>query len=249
MRIGVQLYSLKNEIKDGKSLSEILKFVKDNGAETAELAGSYYGLTPREVGKIADDNGIKIVSTHTKFERFLKEPEIVVEEHLVLGAETAGIPSLPERYYTGEGAAEYSGILNGLSEKFKKSGLYIHHHNHSKEFKKIGGKYWLDAVKDLTDPAVKFCVDAYWAVYSGVNLEAFLPTLSGRLKLVHVKDLKKNFFGMKKNVPAGDGIIDFKKILPLAEKTGAAEAIIELEKMKDPKEAVKKSLFYIANIN
>ena len=56
MKIGLQLYTIRDCIKSGEDLAEALKKVKAMGYDGVEFAG-YAGLTPEEVRKALDDAG------------------------------------------------------------------------------------------------------------------------------------------------------------------------------------------------
>ena len=63
MKIGLQLYSVRDCIHSGEDFRKVLKEVKGMGYEGVEFAG-YAGLTPEEIKDALDESGLIAVSSH-----------------------------------------------------------------------------------------------------------------------------------------------------------------------------------------
>ncbi len=62
INLSVQLYSLREEMKDGKHLPYIKKLA-ELGYKGVECAG-YYGLTPKAYRAVMQDHGLSVSGTH-----------------------------------------------------------------------------------------------------------------------------------------------------------------------------------------
>ena len=66
-RIGLQLYSLRDMVKD-EGIQKVLEAVAKIGYTNLEAAsyddGKFYGLAPADLKKMLDDNGLKMTSSH-----------------------------------------------------------------------------------------------------------------------------------------------------------------------------------------
>ena len=62
MKLGVQLYSVREQIKE-KGLDEVLAMIRRAGYDCVEFAG-FYGLKPEEVKDLLKKHGLDGVSAH-----------------------------------------------------------------------------------------------------------------------------------------------------------------------------------------
>ena len=62
MKLGVQLYSLRNQIKE-LGVEEVLKMVSKAGYSCVEFAG-FYGMTPVEMKNLLDKYNLEGISAH-----------------------------------------------------------------------------------------------------------------------------------------------------------------------------------------
>ncbi|MCK5764495.1 MAG: sugar phosphate isomerase/epimerase, partial [Bacteroidales bacterium] len=69
--IGLQLYSLRNEIKD--DLPGSLEKISNIGYKNLEAAGykdgKFYGMDPAAFKSLVEDHGMKLTSSHVTFEK------------------------------------------------------------------------------------------------------------------------------------------------------------------------------------
>ena len=161
--LGFQAYSLGNELLNNPA--DALKKMKSYGYDQCELA--FYGFddkaghgqfaswgggkpTPAaDFKKMADDAGIKIVSSHmtpnlergakydksteTKILDFWKK---IIPDHKMFGVEYIVQPSLPTINNL-EDAQAVADIFNKVGALLKENGIKFGYHNHSNEFNKV----------------------------------------------------------------------------------------------------------------
>lgn len=155
--LGLQIYSLQKELYD--DLPKRMKELKDMGYAKFELAGYSKGkigdVDMMEFKKIADDNGIKIVSSHVSpsiegqqmFAPFsyddvpkLKEDwKLKTEDHLKLGCKYMIIPMFMPilSMKTSDEVKRMSDYFNQLGEISKQAGVIFAYHNHNWEFNRV----------------------------------------------------------------------------------------------------------------
>jgi sugar phosphate isomerase/epimerase len=123
--------------------------------------------------------------------------------------------------------------FNACGEICRKNGLRFAYHNHDYSFKELDNEIPQDVMMNLTDKAlVDFEMDIYWTITAGVDPVKYMQKFPGRFKMVHIKDRSKNVpvAAQWESCNLGDGIIDYKTILPQIKKEGIQYMFVEQEK-------------------
>lgn len=123
--IGLQLYTLREELP--KDVKGTLEKVAKSGYATVETYGfsikdQFWGLTPQELKKILDDNGLKAVSGHYNLGSFLYDgntTELIaaIEAAKVLKNEFLTVPWVDEPFR--RNIEDYKKIASRLNEAAK----------------------------------------------------------------------------------------------------------------------------------
>src|ERR1051325_10796687 len=125
--IAVQLYSLRDQAKDGKHLP-VIKKVAETGYKNVETAG-LYGLKPKEYRKIMDDHGLGITSHHGGLPKKEEIPEIGAMMR-DLGTPYYGVAWLPpEGFATVDAIKKTAEKLEAAREMLAKEKLTLFYHN------------------------------------------------------------------------------------------------------------------------
>jgi sugar phosphate isomerase/epimerase len=254
--IGLQLYTLRNELP--KDVKGTLEKVAQAGYTEVELYGfsikdQFWGLSPKELKKVLDTNGLKAVSGHYGLGTYLSngdtsELEAAIKAAKVLKSEYITVPWLDESLRTS--ANDYKKIallLNKAGKMCKEASLKLAYHNHDFEFKKYNGITGYEILLKETDKnLVYFEMDLYWIVYSKINPIELFKQNSGRFTMWHVKDMDKN--NVTLNTEIGSGSIDFKSIFEEARLSGMKYFFVEQETNYKPNEieSIKTSYQFIA---
>lgn len=257
--IGFQLYSLGDDA--GKDLDATFASVAGIGYRDIELP-SLYGKSPALVRAAADKSGLRLSSLHLPamalgpqgMLSLLSDTQRIVDELGVLGIASAVAPIAPfpaafhpapgenamaalAKMFADAGADGWkrtAALLNEKGAALKPHGIQLGYHNHNLEFAAVGAGTGWDILVRETDPAlVKFEVDVGWVAAAGIDPVAFLERNRGRLRWLHVKDLKAS---TKPNVAltmdpteAGSGEQDWARILPAAHRAGVEHFYVEQE--------------------
>ncbi|WP_119789669.1 sugar phosphate isomerase/epimerase family protein [Flavobacterium anhuiense] len=235
--IGLQLYTLRDELP--KDVKGTLEKVAKAGYTTVETYGfsikdQFWGLTPIELKKILDDNGLKAVSGHYNLGSFLYDgntAELIaaIDAAKVLKNEFLTVPWIDEPFRRSiEDYKKIAARVNEAAEMCKKAGLKLAYHNHDFEFKKYDGVTGYKILLKETDKdLVYFELDLYWVVHSGNDPLKLFKENPGRFKMWHVKDKDKNNNDL--NTEVGSGTIDFKLFFSEAKQSGMVHFFVEQE--------------------
>lgn len=247
--LGLQIYSLGGELT--KDVPAGMKKIKEIGYSTLELAGyndgKISGMDMMEFKKIAEDNGLKITSSHVNPPTGTYTPENrqsimefwkkTADDHAKLGVKYLVQPGQPSTRSVEE-VGYVCDIFNEAGKVIKAAGIPFGYHNHDFEFAKVvpGGKEAVfgrhnkgDIIYDLflkgTDPSLVFFeMDVYWTVIGQNDPVEYMKKYADRIKLLHIKD---------RVILGQSGFMNFEMIFKQANENKIKEFYVELEGMPD----------------
>lgn len=248
--LGLQLYSVRNHMDTEEGVKETFRRLSEIGYTEAQTAGGF--VCPVEkFAEYAKDAGIKIIGTHYDMPENVDSIEEYVNMHKILGTTNAGVGG-GAYGNTKEQIFAYIEKVNRLAENLSGYGMKFTYHHHSHEFAKIGGARVIDYMVDGFDKKnVTFVLDTYWLQNAGVNINAWIEKLAGRVDILHIKDravkpgTNDGFI-----TEIGSGNIDFDSALRVAEETGVKHICVEQDTWPlgfDSIDCVKKSYDYYMN--
>jgi sugar phosphate isomerase/epimerase len=227
-KIGLQLYSIHSEAE--KNFLDTLVNVRNMGYDSVQFAG-LFGISAKEVKKVLDSTGLTAAGAHVPFDQFSGEAfKRQMEDQLILGNDLMIMPYLTEEQRKSlDDYKRVADILNEAGFRSKEFGIKVAYHNHDFEFYKIDNKMPFDLIYTETDPElVKMELDTYWAKYGGYEPSELLNTYKNRCVSFHIKDMKQ--IGEEKSTTiAGEGVLDIKGFLNLAEEQKVDYLVIEQE--------------------
>lgn len=170
LKLGAQLYTVREYMKTEKDFSETIKKISDIGYKYVQVSG-VGDVSPQAIKTITQDNGIKVILTHTSPARIKSETEKVIEEHSLFGCDAIGVGGLYDAPHTEDGFKKFADDFKKAVELIKISGKVFLYHNHRYEFERYNGKTGMDILLENTDKdAFKLTFDTYWgATRSIVN--------------------------------------------------------------------------------
>lgn len=243
-KTGLALYTIRDAMNSDPAAS--LAMAAAIGYDWVEAAGyrdrKFYGLKPKEYGKLVKKSGMVPLSTHTAI-----RPEIedqMIEDTAEAGIKYLVLPSLPEDWSNSidsfQRTADY---FNKVGEKCKKADLKFGFHNHQIEFKEINGVVPYDILVENTDPKlVTFELDLAWITAAGKDPLVYFGKYPDRFQVWHLKDLSPEM----EDATLGEGIIDFKPILAQAKTAGMKYWFLEQDNCRThtPMESIRISRDY-----
>jgi sugar phosphate isomerase/epimerase len=125
-------------------------------------------------------------------------------------------------------------LYNQAGDKIASAGLKLCYHNHEHEFKTIfNGVYALDVLADHTDPRnLSFLVDIAWVTFGGEDPVKVLKRFSGRVPLIHVKDLW-SLEERGRFTAVGTGVVKTREAVETAIATGVDWVVIEQDRRRN----------------
>ncbi|WP_298199601.1 sugar phosphate isomerase/epimerase [Novosphingobium sp.] len=257
--LGVQLYALGDAPRT--DLPGTLRRLAAMGYRDFELPG-FYGRPAKDLRADADAVGVRFGSIHLSMpERtppgspsLMSSPQELADTLGALGVTQAVLPMplLPERLTFPPGgdpraafvaAVEAGGLdmwkrlaalLNERAAALKPFGISLGYHNHNMEFRPQDGTTGWDVLLGELDPRLVFIeLDLGWAAAGGRNVIAELRRLKGRVRMVHVKDIKAstptNYALQQDPAEVGLGRLNWRAILPACVAAGVEHYYVEQE--------------------
>ena len=252
-RIGIQLYSVRNELPN--EFEGTLKKLSAIGYSAVEPYGfqgeKFLGHTMKELSTIVKDMGMSISGTHTgskilpedikdKAWDFWKKVATQLKSGGGKWAVQAGFPEAK----TLDDLKRIAAHFNRVGEVCKKnSGVKFAFHNHHAEFGKIDGEVILDFLINNTDPKlVYFQLDLGHTVNGGGDCVRYLRDFPGRIALWHASDFNA---AKREYVDVGDGSVPYPALFELAASSGLQILTVEQETPGDIIASCKNDFDYL----
>jgi sugar phosphate isomerase/epimerase len=261
MKKGLQLYTIRDQMKDKVQFEESLKKVKAIGYESIQ-GGRGPGMNDVETKAMLDDIGLIPTSGGGSYEAMLENPDAIkkaIASAQIYGVKYIGVGTLPdEQRESVDGYKQFAAGMNKIGKELAKEGMGILYHNHALEFYSFGGgKHGMDILFDETDPScVFFTLDTHWLASGGVNPVDWIYKAEGRIPLIHFKDYgigggATYIEGVCKHfAEVGEGNLDWAKIVKACHDTGIEHAIVEQDTCKgDPFDSIKISFDNMVKFN
>lgn len=255
MKFGLNMFSLRDQMKTKEDAIETVKRVRDMGYDYLQFSGSTVDTDTRVM--IVKDLGMPIVLTHTKFETMMSDPAGVVADHALYDCENIG---LGMREFRGKSEEEvYAAIaeIKDASEKIAAAGGHFYYHHHNFEFVKLSnGKTIFEELFEKC-PDVNFTLDTFWLQAGGVSVLEYIEKLKGRICCVHLKDFLPGFMKNEEGkwkmaeprfAPVGDGNINWRDVMAAFKKAGVQYYLVEQDdatSYDDPFAQVERSIKYL----
>jgi sugar phosphate isomerase/epimerase len=248
MKIGAQLYTVRDYTKTPRDIEETLRRIKAIGFGVIQI--SAFG--PCDPGLLAGwvkELGLEVCVTHTPWTRLADPVELkaVIAEHQKLGCPQIGLGAMPWDIYPNsyEGYTRFIKKINEICKQVKDAGLSFGYHNHDFEFQKFKG---LPAIDRLIEecPGLEFILDTFWVQAGGGSPVRYIKKLEGRIRTIHFKDYRI-VNRTRQIAEIGEGVLDWDEIIPLCKAVKIPYAVIEQDSdfLIDPFESLIQSRNYL----
>lgn len=240
MKIAVQLYSVREHIKDSETLLRALEEIKKIGYDGVEFAG-YFNTDAETIKAKLDEVGLTAVGGHIGIENFASDKlEKTLEFQNTLGVKSVGVGGAP---HSTEAECVQTGETLGKAQEYAtdKYGMKVYYHNHTEEFRPLSdGRLPIDVIGERCSLEI----DTYWSFHAGADNYSFLLEHKSNIVHLHVKD---GIDGKPKAL--GEGNCDIPAVIKAAKEMGIEWIIVEND---DPVptgfEDVARSLAYLKKI-
>ena len=238
IKIGIQLYSVRDEIKE-YGVDTVFAALKDAGLNTVEFAG-FYDLTPAEMKEKCEKYGLTPLASHTSIGTFNDQLPYIDE----LGIKKVYIPSYYiDKLNDPDGYREFCELASKCGATLKSRGVSYGYHNHNREL--LGEDLLIKMAKDIPDFTIE--LDIYWAKAAGKDPVELIKSYGKALSALHIKDMdpKADPTSPRElpNAIIGEGQCDAEACFRAAYEGGVDTFILEVEYYPcDYKEYIKKSV-------
>jgi sugar phosphate isomerase/epimerase len=228
MKIGAQLYSVREYCKTPEDIEATLRRIKTIGFDVIQISG----FGPCDIDLLAGwvkELGLDVCVTHVPWPRLSDPVELkkVIAEHKKLGCDQVGLGSRPSDVYPNsyEGWTRFIKKTNDICKQAASEGLSFGYHNHDFEFEKWDGVPAIDRIIEEC-PDLHFILDTFWVQAGGGNPLKYIKKLEGRIKVIHFKDYRI-VNRTRQYAEIGEGNLDWDEIIPLCKAQNIPYAVIE----------------------
>ena len=246
MKIGAQLYTVREYMQTKKDLKATLKKIADIGYKYVQVSGTRK-YTGRWMDKQLKKYGLVCPLTHYSPDLIYNKTEKTIKKHKRFGCDHIGIGYAP--LDSKENFSAFYEKAYPAALKIKENGMQLMYHNHNFEFENYcGDEYIMDVLcREFAPEELGVTLDVYWAKFAGRDPSEEILKIGKRISCAHLKDLVENEDGTKRFGYVGEGVLDFDKIIECLEAVGTKYAFVEQDDCygADPFECLKKSYDYL----
>ena len=256
MKIGVQMYTVRDYCKSESEIELSLKKIKAMGFTMIQVSG-FGPHDNNHLAEILKGLDIEVCGTHSPWDRIADKDELkkLIKEHKKIKCTEIGLGAKPEAFPNSyEGYTRFIARLNDICKTVRDAGLTFGYHNHAFEFQKFRanpGAAAVCAIDRLIEecPELNFIPDVFWIQTGGANPGMYLDKLKGRVKIVHFKDYRVINGNNRQFAEIGEGNLDWADIIPRCERCKIPYAVIEQDGdfLTDPFESLALSRKYLVD--
>ena len=227
MKIGAQMYTIRDYIKDERGIEASLRKLKSMGFDMVQASA----LGPCDVDRLAGwlrELDMELCATHSPWDRLADPAELktLIDEHRRLGCSQIGLGMKPDVFpdmY--DGWTAFIGNVNEICRTVRDAGMSFGYHNHEFEFQKFDGVRAIDRLA-AECPGLDIILDVFWVQAGGASPAEYIDRLKGRIRLIHFKDFRING-RMRQFAEIGEGNLDWNDIVSRCHGNGIPCAVIE----------------------
>ncbi|HEY8549501.1 MAG TPA: sugar phosphate isomerase/epimerase [Vicinamibacterales bacterium] len=268
-RIGVQLYTLRNQLD---RLDETLRTVAELGFSEVETLRPVLPLLPPLLAKhkLTAPSGhfdAPLITGNRELWGKLAPPPLPPDytvERAIEQAKAAGLKYfvlaylMPPERQSLDDYRRYADRMNEVGRQCREAGLQFCYHHHAFEFAPLQGERPWDLLlarwdKDL----VALEVDVFWLASAGLDPAGTIRELGPRVKLLHLKDrargqpvaLDEAAVPPAAFAEVGNGSLDFPAILRAAREVGVQHFFVEQDHVPgEPAASLRQSITYLRSL-
>ena len=235
--LGFQTWPIKEML--GKDIPGTLKIMSGMGYKLLEMCypkgyekigfGPFVQYKGSELKKMFSDAGLTCPSCHfgtgdlisddTKLNEAIQWSKDVGLKHMILSTFWLQKDGTLNDYLIG------ADKLNKAAEKIKAAGMQTAFHNHSFEFVQLDGKLVYDALLERFDPKLVKMQFQTEVINLGYKASDYFKKYPGRFVSAHLSD----WTAEKKQVPIGQGVIDWNEFFASAKTGGVETFFVEMD--------------------
>lgn len=247
--VGCQTYPVREAL--GKDFDGTLRQLSAIGYRMIEMCsppgyeksgyGPLVGMKASEMRSIIKSAGLGCESCHYQF-RELKES---LDDRIAFAKELGLTQMIVSTFGLRQDAGMADWVraaseANRIGERTAKAGIQLGFHNHNFEFKEIDGALVYDKLMAELDPKLVKMQFQVSVISIGHAAATYLAKYPGHFISLHLQDWSA---AEKKQVPIGQGDVDWRKLFAAARKAGVKNYFVELNM-----DALKASYPYLREL-
>lgn len=232
--LGFQSWAVKDRL--GKDLPGTLKTMSGMGYKLIELCspagykdlgfGFLLNMKTADIRRTIEDAGLHCPSCHFGFGE--------LKDHIDESIEFARAMGMSQMICSTFGLGKTATLddwqtavdkLNAAAEKIKAAGMATGYHNHEGEFGQVDGRLIYDVLMQRFDPRLVRMQFQTEVINLGYKASTYFTKYPGRFISSHLSDWTAG----KKEVPIGQGIIDWKEFFKAAKTGGVRNFFVEMD--------------------
>ena len=232
--LGFQVWTVKDQLI--KDFPGTLKMMAGQGYQSVEMCsppgyvssgfGPLVSMKGSEMKKIVQDAGLILESTHYG----MGELRDNLSERIDFALESGQKQMIASSFWLPKDATmsdwkKAADELNEIGAKTKKAGIQTGFHNHHMEFEKLDGVLIYDELLKQFDPDLVKMQFQVAVISIGYKAADYFKKYPGRFISAHLADWSKT---TDKQVPVGQGVVDWKELFAAAEKSGVKNYFVEM---------------------
>lgn len=235
--LALELFTVRDET--ARDFAGTIRKVAQMGYPAVEFAG-YGGLSAQEMAALLQETGLHVAATHVALTAIEQDIEKEIAYCRAIGCSYLIVPWLSPELRSGENFQALATRFNSYGSRCSEQGIHFGYHNHDFEFAQHDGKYLLDYLLEHTDAQqVLLELDVYWAAYAGVDPVKYIRQHTGRIPVVHLKDMTPQ----RTFTEVGDGILHLEQVYQVAKESGCQWFVVENDQPVMPSlESARRSL-------
>ncbi len=188
--------------------------------------GPLMKYSAKEMKQIINDAGLVCESCHYQFDELRNHLDERIAFAHACGQKQMILSSfgLPEKASLNDWL-KAADELNAIGEKSKKAGMPMGYHNHHMEFAKIDGTLIYDALMKQFNPEYVKMQFQVAVISIGYKASTYFKKYPGRFISAHLADWSPT---EKKEVPIGQGIVDWKEFFSTVNTGGVKNIFVEM---------------------
>lgn len=217
MKLGLQLYTVRDSYDNKEEFKDLLKKVKELGYDGVEFAG-FCGMDATELKEYLQEIGLVPIASHQSLNDLESNLDYVINFLKKLGCKYVVCAFAPTDDM--DNMSHLKEIMIGAKKLITDAGMELLYHNHSHEFKSLPEGM---IPMDLIGVYSKYELDTYWVFNAGLEPCSYMRDHKDLISLIHLKD--GNFEGHP--LALGEGINNIKGIFEMSKIIGTEWIIVE----------------------
>jgi sugar phosphate isomerase/epimerase len=185
-------------------------------------------MTGKEMKKIIEDAGLICSSSHFTSAELRDSLENRIEWASQIGMKqmAQSMPGVNLRNATMDDWRKAALDLNLIGEKTRKAGIQMVYHNHHFEFEEIDGQLIYPVLLEELDPDLVKMQFQVAVIDRGFKAGDYFRNYPGRFISAHLADYSAE---LEKQVPVGQGIVDWEDFFEAAKTGGVKNLFVEMD--------------------